>query len=455
MLPTGVPQQRWHIAGLSYSMAGLVALFGWLLLGDFAWSLKERAVTPVAQILLKQLQASDFYIALIVGSLPAALGMLLAPVVAVRSDRHRGRWGRRLPFLLVPTPVVVLGLVGMAFTPQLGQALHELLGTRSPGLRLCTLGLFTLMWTAFEVASVTANAVFGGLINDVVPQALIGRFYGFFRATSLIAGMFFTYQVLGQAEAYFKWVFLGIAAAYGLGFTLMCLRVREPLLAAPEAREDGDGAGGGWRGGVARYLRECFSRPYYVWLFVAMMLGLVAASPVNTFGLFYAREIGLGLDAYGKFLALTYLISLLLAVPVGWLADRLHPLRVGFGAIVLYALAMAGAGSWIDGERSFAIAFVAHGVLSGIYLTGSAALGQYLFPRSRFAQFQSAMQLLAALGYMLVSPVMGAVLDASGANYRYTFIGSALLAAASALAYAQVYRRFVQLGGVARYQAPE
>ena len=71
----GEPRQ-WRQGSLVYGVGGLAVLFAWLLLGDFAWSLKERAVVPVAQVLLKQLQASDFFIALVVGSLPAALGML-------------------------------------------------------------------------------------------------------------------------------------------------------------------------------------------------------------------------------------------------------------------------------------------------------------------------------------------------------------------------------------------
>ncbi|MCZ8077058.1 MAG: hypothetical protein O9341_23320 [Paucibacter sp.] len=95
-------QARWSNGTLVYGSSGLVLLFALLLLGDFAWSLKERAVTPVAQVLLKQMQASDVFIALVVGSVPAGLGLLLGPIVAVRSDRHRGRWGRRIPYLFLP-----------------------------------------------------------------------------------------------------------------------------------------------------------------------------------------------------------------------------------------------------------------------------------------------------------------------------------------------------------------
>ena len=441
--------RRWHQGSLTYTATGLCTLFVFLLIGDFAWSVKERAVLPVAQVLLKQLEASNLVVALVAGSVPWALSMLLGPFVGVRSDRHRGRWGRRIPFLLLPTPVLVLGLLGMAATPQAGAWLDALLGTHSPGLRLCRLGWFSAMWVVFEVASVTANAVFNGLIADVVPDGLTGRFYGMFRTISLIAGIVFTYQLVGQAQKYFAAIFVGVAVVYGAGFALMCWRVREGSY--PPAPPPAPGAG---LAQVRRYVRECFSHRFYVGLFLAMMLGLISFNPVNVFGVFYAQKIGLGLDGYGKALALTYSCSLLLALPIGWLADRCHPLNVGLGCIALYAAAMLPAGLLVHTAAQFSVAFVAHGVLSGLYVTGTAAIGQYLFPHARFAQFQSAANVLSSLGYTLVPLLMGGWLDMTGQAYGDTFLASGLLATASALTYLWLLRPFRALGGRRGYSPP-
>ena len=53
----------------------------------------------------------------------------------------------------------------------------------------------------FAVAmALTANAVFGALINDVVPRELIGRFFGIFRAVSLATGVLFNSKIIGHAE---------------------------------------------------------------------------------------------------------------------------------------------------------------------------------------------------------------------------------------------------------------
>src|ERR1044072_9177219 len=126
--PGPAEKPRWRVGTLSYGRGGLYALFAWLLWGDFAWQLKQRAAVPVAQLMLKQFGASDFLLSLLVGSLPSALGMIIGPVVSVRSDRHRGRRGRRIPFLLFSTPFIVLGMAGLAFTPAIGAWLDQALG---------------------------------------------------------------------------------------------------------------------------------------------------------------------------------------------------------------------------------------------------------------------------------------------------------------------------------------
>ena len=41
------PQRKlWRVGTLTYAFGGLVILFSWLLWGDFAWSMRDRAVAP-------------------------------------------------------------------------------------------------------------------------------------------------------------------------------------------------------------------------------------------------------------------------------------------------------------------------------------------------------------------------------------------------------------------------
>jgi hypothetical protein len=121
------------VGTLSYTAAGLAVLSFWLFWGDFAWYLKERTVQQLVPLLLKQFHASDVVTGILLVSIPAAIGILLVPIFSFKSDRHRGKWGRRVPYLLIPTPIAAAAMVCFAFSPMLGGKLHRALGAGSPG----------------------------------------------------------------------------------------------------------------------------------------------------------------------------------------------------------------------------------------------------------------------------------------------------------------------------------
>ncbi len=127
--------RTWTAGSLTYTVGGLALLMLMLLLlgGDFAWSMRERSVQPLFQILLRKFEASDFLTSLLLGSIPACITVLVWPVVSVWSDRTRTRWGRRIPFLFFPTPFIFGAMVGLAYAPDLGVWLQHLMGgTGSP-----------------------------------------------------------------------------------------------------------------------------------------------------------------------------------------------------------------------------------------------------------------------------------------------------------------------------------
>ena len=92
-----VQKKIWQVGTLTYTTAGLAVLFGWLLWGDFTWILKERAITAIAQIMLRGFSAPDWLVGLLIGSLPAGIALILGPIICVKSDHTRTRWGRRIP----------------------------------------------------------------------------------------------------------------------------------------------------------------------------------------------------------------------------------------------------------------------------------------------------------------------------------------------------------------------
>lgn len=451
-LPPPADQKTWSVGTLTYTTAGLALLFTWLLFGDFAYMLRERSAVPVTQLMLKKHQASDFFTGIFLLTIPQAIIFFVGPIVSYWSDRHRSRRGRRLPFLLWPTPFVTLAMLGLAYSPAIGRAIHRWSGGDPANVNQTILWTMGACWIVFEIGVVISNALFNGLINDVVPRAWLGRFYGLFRAVGLGAGILFNWKIIGHAETSYSIILATVGLIYGVGFSVMCLRIKEGDYPPPPPTTPGRPL---VVEAMGAYFRDCLSKPYYLWVFSFIALANAAFLPVNTFAIYTAKSYGMTMEIYGKYLAITFLTSFGLSFPLGWLADRYHPLRVGQGALLLYAALMLAGFVWVHDQPSYGIVLLAHGIVSGIFFTGTAAIGQMLYPKLKFAQFAAAGSLIAAIFNMGLGPLLGALLDRLGSDYRYTFLASSLLAALALGLSRSVARRWQQFGGNTRYTAPE
>ncbi len=469
----GARKTSWSVGTLTYTSRGLVGLFVLLLIGDFVWTMRDRSAMPMSQWFLSSLSVPNWLFGLLMTTFPALLGLILGPIISVRSDRHRSPRGRRIPFLLWTTPIAAAGMIGIGLTPlmagwlhglsepqsALGVWLHQAAGPSGWGASLLALlenkmvvsvVCFGVFWAIFEFAAIASQAVFGGLINDVVPPELIGRFYGMFRAVSLLDGIIFNFWVMGLVPTHFTLILVIIGLLYGFGFYWVCLRVKEGAYPPPPPPAEG-----GRVAEVKSYFRDSFQRPYYVAVFLMLTTGMLCFLPINTFSLPYAKSLGISMESYGRYLAITYTVSLCLAYFIGWLADKFHPLRVSLVALGIYVFT-SFVGLWLARDaQSFGVFFVIHGVASGCYFTGVASLGQRLFPRSKFAQYSSACGIMGSVVTMVLGPAVGSVIDVSGGVYRYTFGLGAVLAAVAFVCAWIVYRQFSRLGGPAGYVAPE
>ena len=139
---------------------------------------------------------------------------------------------------------------------------------------------------------------------------------------------------------------------------------------------------------------------------------------------------------------------------MGWLVDRYHALRIALAAMALYALSTAYGFVFTRNPQTFAVAFVAHVVLSGTYFTAAMSLPAALLPRNRFAQFASASFMLISLTTMVLSPTLGFIIDYTNGNFRLTFLAGLLLCIATILVMLVVHQRMQEYGGTKNYVAP-
>ncbi|NBT24798.1 MFS transporter, partial [bacterium] len=61
---------------------GLATLTFWLLWGDVAWSMRDRSVPSVMQLLFQKFGASNFVSSLLISTLPYGLILLIGPIVS-------------------------------------------------------------------------------------------------------------------------------------------------------------------------------------------------------------------------------------------------------------------------------------------------------------------------------------------------------------------------------------
>lgn len=171
------PKKIYRAGTLTYTFGGIAALFAVLLWGDFAWSMKERAVQSIAALTVKSFGISDFAYGLLIISFPSFTNIILGPIISYKSDRYRGRLGRRIPFLIFTTPFVVTGVIGMGFSPMLGKWLQQMIGVENISYHTSALIAFGVFWVLLDFGTTLTNGIFTALMNDVVPRRFLGRFF--------------------------------------------------------------------------------------------------------------------------------------------------------------------------------------------------------------------------------------------------------------------------------------
>ena len=94
----------------------------------------------------------------------------------------------------------------------------------------------------FQTANMVVASIYYYLFNDVVPSHLLSRFLALFRAVGTLAGFVFNRYVFGMAESHTRHIFISAALLYGVGFLLMCWRVKEGEYPAPAGARHRDRA---------------------------------------------------------------------------------------------------------------------------------------------------------------------------------------------------------------------
>jgi Na+/melibiose symporter-like transporter len=483
------PKTIQKVGTLRYTAFGLGMVFFWLLWGDFAYTLFDTNMPNILNLKLKDLGASDTVNIFLNKTLSYMIVFLFAPAVSFRSDRHRSKWGRRMPFLFWSTPFVGLFLVLMGSYEPLtalvmgGKESINILGVNitSMGMSLILVGIF---FVAYDFANIFVGTVYWYLFNDVVPHHMLSQFMSCFRIVGTLAGIIYSKWIFPHALDHFQFLFVVGGICYVVAFMAMCVMVREgdyppppPLPVRPTGRTENTLRYVGMRGlgrwmdnfiaQAKTYAKECFTHRFYWYFFLQSMFFFVSWQ-TGIFSTIRNRDaLGLTLQDLGNLGAITAFVSLLMQYPAGWLADKWNPIRVftlttwvTFGQNIIQCLFIY----WNDLEPKtnlLIMYWLSFTVMPFSILHGAAEIPMYmrLLPQERYGQFCSANAMVRSFALIFGSLLAGYFMDSlafmGDKRYLYYPVWAVFFQIPAFFFLWLLYREWKRRGGDAGYTPPD
>lgn len=449
---------------LKYTGAGVALLFAWLLWGDVCVTLMETAQS-VVPLKLKALGCPNWLLGLIVSTIPNFLNVTVCPWVSFKSDRYRGRWGRRIPFIVWTMPFLCASLILMGLSEDLTGVLHrhaEFLQQTAPST--ITILLIAVFMTVFTFFNMFISSVFWYLFNDVVPPQFLGRLVALIRIVGTGAGALYNILVFQYSESHMREILIGAAVVYLLGFGLTCLKVKEGEYPPVEEKNHEKQSR---MEGIKTFFRESFTHRFY-WLVFLFTAFSGFSLGISVFYVFFQKEMGLDLSQIGYINGFNNIVTMIAMALAATYVDRWHPMRIMVYASVFSLIPCFTGGVWLfvtlPGEYFFWLS--AGGIIIASFLNGLIAVAAFprdmrMFPQSRFGQFCSAQSMLRAGSVMIAGILSGMFIDffkwlyaGSDYSYRFYFIWTIIFTIAAIVVNLYAYRYWHRLGGDAHYHPP-
>ena len=478
VMPASPPARAPHsysCGTLKYTTFGLIMLFVWLLWGDFINTLLDGSIPNILPFKLKEMGASGTEIQVLIRSFGCAISFLFAPPVGFHSDRHRGRWGRRIPYLIWSTPFVALfmilighyDVVTRLFIGDWEQV--TVLGFIPLSRATVVIMIFGALLICYDFANIFVGCLYWYLFNDVVPQAVMTRYMALFRVVGIGAGSLYSGYIFPHSLEHFGLIFTVGGIAYMAGFLVMCFMVKEGQYGPPPENVD---KGKGFVSSMKTFFKECFTHRFYWYFFLTSMFFFLSGQAGTFRGLRDRYSLGLTLQdlgTLGEWSGYANMLFLILLIPLAWIADRLHPLRVYVVLTLICFLSPLAQCIWLFTD------FGPHGNLVGQYIIAFAILPlagvqglveipmyMRVLPKERYGQFCSANASFRALAMMIGSVVAGLMMDALGHytglgewRYRYYIVWQVFFTIPGLVFMLLMYREWKARGGLKGYTPPE
>jgi MFS family permease len=396
---TATPTQRVRTSYLAALGIGQLGLYIAILSPVFvSMQLKAQALNPAHP-------ADVIAVVLPIGSIGAIIGN---PLFGALSDRTRTRWGRRKPWLAAGVIVLALGLVFVAYAPNVL--------------------LLTIAWLICQLGN---NATFAALVAslaDNVPEEQRGRassILGLAQNVAILVGTYATVLLVGSLPLVFI-----IPAIVGVVLVMVYVFVTPDRLPAVPVKPFR------WADVVRTFWTNPIKHPDYGLAWWSRFLIILATFLFTTFRLFYMED-HLHLSAARAvpavaFGVLIYTILLFIGTAIsGWLSDRLHRRKIFVGgSTMLFGIGLVV----LLFANSLGVFYVAEGIMGlayGIYISIDQALVIDVLPEPEKPGKDLGVMNIANSLPQSLAPALGALLLGIGGgsgNYDMLLGGAALAA---------------------------
>ncbi len=426
--PEPVGTKYYRQGTLVYTAPGLILLVFWLLWGDFCANLMEAVIPNVVPLKLKSLGCSSTVISIFMTTLPGIIALFWNPIIASWSDRHRSRWGRRIPFMLGGTPAMVMILIGLGFCDPIGLFLASAFGLHlsADQTSIITIALLLIL---FHMCNAFVWSPYWALFNDTVPREVMGRFSVLFRTVTVVAVAMFSIYIFPHSQSHYREVFVGLGIFFGLAYAILCFNVKEGSYppAPPMSK-----TGGSWSEKVATYFRECFGHRFYRYHFLASAFTVVGGATIPFILLMY-NNLGLDLRQIGQINGWTAILTVPVFFIAGIFMDRVNIIKLIWWGRVIQTAICAGSMVFLffdfKPQQVFAIVVILNLLLlvvTNAMLVALIPLNMRLLPQERFAQFSSAVGLSVGVAGIFAGFLAGGFIDLmrwfhGGSNFAYRY----------------------------------
>ena len=429
----------YSVGTLRYNQHQLIVLFVWLMWNDFGITLIE-AIGSLNGVMMRDHGATFTQMALL-GSIGGFITPWINPWVSTWSDRHRGPYGRRRPFLLIATPIYAALMMCIPFMPDFFHFLERYpvmvrifahIPMNGPAFFIGVCGLAAGMFNAVVLA------IFSYLYWDVVPESILGRFNSMKANVALIAGLIWSFFIYGLAEHHMKEVYVGTGVFSLVIYLLSVWRIKEGEYPPPDEHKKG----GTFFAPIRAYFVECFSESFYLWIFAASLfyqLGNNGGWYVFNY-LHYDLKLDLAtlgwVDGFAKMATTGF--GLLLGFYIGAMTDRLKPVRLMAPSYFILALVVLISYFIVHDKWTYLVTFCARNLVQFVMGVIIGAFTVEVFPREKIGQFCSAQAVFYQFICNLSAPLIAMLFDRLQ-NNRLGFLWTAFFYALSGLTYLKVY----------------